>query len=288
MRRSTYGFLGFAAAIAASWMPSRSAACDLVDEPPLIGVSVPSKVAAVAPEQAGKIQSVPVVDGDCVKKDDVLFRLSSRLEELEVERLRPLAESDLIKLRALESLRRAEQQEGRVRDLRDKQISSGSDLEAQEFEVAVAKLRLQQAGMEQAQAKNELEQAIERREQRTVRSPFDGIVTLRMKSEGESIEKFVPVIEVMCLDPLWIEFDCPVNQMSRFALGSNVDVWPAQIKDEKPRKATIIHVSDKANASSHTFPVRAAVPNPDRTWKTGLKMLIQKPVDPTVPAKPGK
>jgi len=286
MRRTAYGFLGFATAIAAAWMPSRSAACDLVMEPPLIGVSVPSKVAAVAPEQAGKIRVVPVIDGDLVKKDDVLFELNSRLEELEVERLRPLAESDLIKLRALESLRRAEQQEGRVRDLRDKQISSGSDLEAQEFEVAVAKLRMQQAGMEQEQAKNELAQAIERLAQRTVRSPFDGVVTQRMKSEGESIEKFVPVIEVMCLDPLWIEFDCPVTERQLFALGSEVDVRPAQY--DELRKATVVHVSDKANASSHTFLVRAAVPNPDRTWKTGLKMLIQRPADPTVPAKPGK
>jgi len=291
MRKHLYGIIGVALAVAATRLPPRETAHAITrgttGEPPLIGVSVPSKSAAVAPEQAGKIIRVPVTDGQRVTKDAVLFQLSSRLEELEVARLRPIAEQDLITLRAQASLRLAEQHEARVRDLRDKQIASESDLEEQQFEVEVAKLRRQQAGIEQAQARNELEQAIERLAQRTVLSPFDGTVTRRMKGEGESIEKFVPVVEVMCLDPLWIEFDCPVQEQHLYVKGNFLEVTPAMLATE-PRKAEILHVSPNAVASSHTFVVRAAVPNPDHSWKTGLKMLIQRPADPTVPARPGK
>jgi RND family efflux transporter MFP subunit len=286
MRKHLYGIIGLALAVAATALSPRGTSHAVGGD--LIGVSAPSKVAAIAPEQAGKIIDVPVVEGQRVEKNGVLFQLSSRLEELEVARLRPIAEQDLITLRAQAGLRLAEQHESRVRDLRDKQIASESDLEEQQFEVEVAKLRQKQAGIEQAQARNELEQAIERLAQRTVRSPFDGIVTQRMKSEGESIEKFVPVVEVMCLDPLWIEFDCPVQDEHLFVKGNTIEVKPAMLASES-RKAEILYVSNKAVASSHTFMVRAAVPNADLSWKTGLKMLITRPVDPTEPAaKPGK
>lgn len=286
MRKSLYGLGGFAA-LAAAWLGPRGEALAVAVEAPLVGVSVPSKKAAVAAEQAGKIIEMPVVEGSRIAKDDVLFRLSSRLEELEVERLRPLAESDFIQQRARKALELAEQQGARVRDLRDKQITSDKELQAQVFEVEVARLKLTQAGIEQAQAKNEFAQAVERLAQRTVRSPFTGVVTERMKGEGESIEKFVPVIEVMCLDPLWIEFDCPLTEERRFAKGTEIEVAPSQ-RPADVRRATVQLLSVKAAAASHTFVVRAEVPNPDLSWKAGLKMLIHRPAADDVPSRPGK
>lgn len=254
---------------------------------PLIGITVASKVAAIAAEQPGKIVAVPVTDGTRVAKDDVLFELSSKLERLEVERLRSLADSNLIKQRAVAALRHAEQQEGRVRNLRDKEISSDSDLQAQAFELELAQLRVEQADIEQAQAANELAQAVERLDQRTVRSPFDGTVTQRFHSEGETVEKFVPVLEVMSLDPIWVEFDCPITEQHMFRVGGEVRVAPSFQPDD-PRVGRILFVSQKASTSSHTFMVRAAVANTDLSWKAGLKMLVDLPPAAEVPSKPGK
>lgn len=257
-----------------------------VPEGPYIGISIASKVAAIAAEQPGKIVDVPVADGDHVAKDDVLFRLSSKLEQLEVERLRSLADSGLIRQRAIAALRHAQQQEGRVRDLRDKEISSDSDLQAQAFEVELAQLRVEQADIEQAQAANELAQATERLDQRTIRSPFAGTVTQRFHAEGETVEKFVPVLEIMSLDPLWIEFDCPITEQQMFHVGDQVRVAPAFQPDDT-RLGKILFISIKASTSSHTCMVRAAVPNADLSWKSGLKMVVDLP-PAGVPSKPGK
>jgi RND family efflux transporter MFP subunit len=254
---------------------------------PLIGVTVPSKIAAVAPEQAGKIAAVPVSEGDRVTPETVLFRLSSRLEELEVVRLRDLADSDLSRKRAAVSLRHAEQEERRVRDLCDQKIASDRDLQAQIHEVELARVRLLQAHLEHAQAANELAQAVERLEQRTVRSPFAGIVTQRLRSEGEAVERFVPVVEVMSLDPLWVEFDCPVAEERSFEVGGEIVVAPA-VRQDDVRSAKILFVSMKATASSHTFMVRAAVANPDLRWKAGLKMVINPSPAAQPPSRPGK
>lgn len=273
-----------------SWPgPAPADAAPAAVSEPLIGVTVPSKSATVAPEQPGKLVSLPFKEGDRVEKDQVLFRLNSTLQELEVERLRPLAESNLIKLRAEANLAHAERQARRVQDLRDQDIASDADLQTQQHEVTIARLKLQQADIEQIQARNQLKQAIEKLEQRAVKSPFAGIVTQRMKSEGESVERFVPVLEVMAFDPLWIEFDCPMYMRDTFAKGSDVVVAPSFNPEESRIGQVILH-SMKATAASHTFVVRIAVPNEDRSWKSGQKMLIYEPTAPAGEAtpKPGK
>ncbi|MEZ6038371.1 MAG: efflux RND transporter periplasmic adaptor subunit [Planctomycetota bacterium] len=250
----------------------------------LVGISVPSRIATIAPEQAGKLVTMPVHDGDRVAAGDVLFALSSTLEQLEVDRLRALADSDLAARRARATLAYAEQQAKRERDLRDQEISSERDLQAQEHEFELARLRVEQAELDHAQARNALRQAEERLAQRTVESPFDGVVTHRFKSVGEAVEKFVPVVEVMTLDPLWIEFECPVTDKHLFREGGTVAVAPA-VQPDDVRTATITYVSPKATAASHSFMVRAAVPNPDRSWQTGLKMTVEPDTTQAAPPR---
>lgn len=264
--------------------PSRAGA----SQQPLVGLSVPSTVAVIAPEQSGMIVSLPVAEGDRVDEGQVLFRLSSELEQLEVERLQALAESNLIELRARTSLDHARKQELRVRELRNRDISSDSDLQKHTYEVELAQLRLEQAVIEKAQAKNELDQARAKLAQRTLLSPTDGIVAKRFKSVGETVEMFVPVLEVIDLDPLWVEFECPVDEESMFRPGAEVTVAPAYDPADQ-RVGNVVYSSMKATASSHTFLVRVAVPNEESPWKAGLKMLIDRPAGlQQNPSAPGR
>lgn len=295
---SRLGFLGCGAVLTVLGWPGEWNATPAPTAPPvsrpLIGVTVPSQVAQVAPEQAGKIVDMPFKAGDRVTRDQVLFRLNSTLQELEVERLRPLAESDLVVRRATAELAHERQKTARLRDLENQEITSAADLLDQVHRETVAELKLQQARIEQGQARNRLAQAIERLEQQSVRSPFDGIVTLRMKSAGESVERFVPVLEVMSFDPLWIEFDCPTHRIREFEAGTRIEVTPARQPDEK-RTAVVEFVSPKGNAASHTLMVRATLRNPSgaESWGSGLKVLVQRLEQPTGqpaarPARPGK
>ena len=251
----------------------------------LVGISVPSRYAQVAPEQAGKIATAVKRDAR-VKQGDVLFELNSTLEQLEVDRLQALADSDLFERRAKTTLAHAEKQAQRVRQMRDKEITSERDLQIQQHELELARLKVEQAALDRTQAENQLAQAKERLAQRTIRSPFDGIVTERFQGPGEAVEKFVPVIEVLSLDPLWIEFECPINERGLFLVGHTALVSPAMRPDDM-RTATILSHSAKANASSHTFTIRASVPNADFSWQTGLKMTIEPDPEAT-PSRPGK
>ncbi|MCR9245970.1 MAG: efflux RND transporter periplasmic adaptor subunit [bacterium] len=294
MKTTTIGVTTLLAALACNWPASSAATSSAPLQQPLIGVSVPSKTAQVAAEQPGKLVSMPLQDGNRVEKDQVLFRLNSTLQELEVERLRPLAESEFVVKRAMANLEHAEREAQRVRDLQQQDIASDADLQKLEHEVTIAKLKLEQAQIEQQQSGNQLQQALEKLNQRSVTSPFDGTVTQRMKGEGESVERFVPVLEIMSFDPLWVEFDCPTHLINNYRPGTKVRVQPSQ-SNEPSREATVVFRSPKGNAASHTMMIRASLPNPDNHWGSGRKMLITPVEDGPAdrvsaepPPKPGK
>lgn len=250
-----------------------------------VGVSLPSEVAEIAAEQSGTIVDMPVVDGATVEKNQVLFRLSSKVQELRVRRLETLSKSNLGLRKARAALDYALHEKDRLSELSDKNIASEKDLQLNELEVVLARLNHEQAELDQTVTSNDLEQAREILAQRTVKSPFAGIVTQILKGRGETSEKLVPVVEVVKLDPLWVEFECPVTDEALFRHGAKVLTSPTARKNES-RTGTVVYVSMKANPSSHTFRVRIAVPNKGHTWKAGLKMLIQLP--PDVRSKPPK
>ena len=161
-----------------------------------------------------------------------------------------------------------------MRELSARDIASRSTVDDVELESRLARLALDVAELGRAQLDNQLQQARERLDQRTLRCPFDGVVTRRFKQAGETIEQLAPVVEVISLDPLWIEFECPVAAEQSLTVGSRVQVRPA-VGGQAPRVAEIIYLSWKATPASHTLMVRASLPNAAYAWRAGLKMLVE-------------
>lgn len=254
------------------------------DESRLVGLSMPSHLAAIAAEQSGTIVEMGVQDGARVAKRGVLFRLSSELEQLEVNRLQALVDSQLEREKAAANLEHAKKKAARIRQLSDKEISAESTVLEVELESELARLSLGKADFEQKQLRNELLQAQQRLENRTLRSPLDGVVTRHFKQLGETADQLEPVVEVMSLDPLWVQFECPVSRENAFPLGSKVLVKPV-IGAHAPRVAEVVHVSLQAAVAGHTFSIRVSLANPNYDWRSGLKMSIEPIPDPA--AKPG-
>lgn len=253
----------------------------------LVGLTVASHLAAVAPEQAGTIVEMPALDGARISKGDVLFVLSNRLQQLEVARLRAIVESELEQNRALAGLEFAREKAERMRELSQQQISAPAAVQEVELESKLAQLLLGKAQFDREQTRNELQQAEERLTQRTLRSPLNGVVTRRFKQVGETTEELAPVVEVMSLDPLWVEFECPVTLERRFPIGTQVRVRTA-VGDSQPRLAQITHVSLKATPASHSFLVRASLPNEDYSWRSGLKVYVEAAPAPDAAPPQGK
>lgn len=239
-----------------------------------VGVTLPSRGAAVAPEQAGVIVEIAKAEGEKVSQGDILFRLSSEYEALEVERLEGLVGSEAAVLKAQRRFEYTEVVEKRVLELMVKEISSDAELQEARNARLLAKADHELALLEQKIQAIRLKQAKVRLAQRTIRSPVTGVVVAWHKQPGEAADRLAPVVEVACLDPLWVAFDCPLRDQRLFPMGEKVMVAPSLAPD-KGRKAKVVFVSMRATPSSHTFRVRLEVANPDRDWKAGQKMLIR-------------
>jgi RND family efflux transporter MFP subunit len=253
--------------------------------PYAVGVSRPSHVAAIAAEQAGTIVELPVAQGEVVTEGKIVFRLSSKIQQLRVDRLVTLTKSDLTVRRALAAFEHSSRLKARLAQLSEKNITSDAEIQDRELDAMLAKLKYEQSVIDQDLIKNELEQARVLLDQRTIRSPMSGVVTELFKQRGDTTEKLVPVLEVARLDPLWVEFECPVKDKALYRLDAKVELRP-WARPEESREGTVVFVSMRANPSSHTFRVRVATPNKGHTWKAGLKMQIALPKQAAAATEP--
>jgi HlyD family secretion protein len=118
-------------------------------------------------------------------------------------------------------------------------------------------------------ARLELERAEAALALRTIRSPFTGIVTERLLSPGELVDK-APILKLARIDPLRVEVFVPVAMFGRIGVGSLATVIP-EAPLSTPLEAAVTVVDRVVDAASGTFGVRLEVPNPDNRLPAGLK-----------------
>jgi RND family efflux transporter MFP subunit len=242
-----------------------------------IAVTVPSSMIAVGSEQEGAIADLPVVDGDVVKKGQVLFKLTTRVQELEVQRLAAIAESDALVRQAKAELERAEREEQRALTLHKQGIAGDAELDVKKRDANVARIRVDQALVDLDVAKLRYREAKARLEQRIVKSPINGRVGVLKHRCGETVEKLEPVMILVQLDPLWIEFDCPVEDEEYFQVGTRVGVQIDRHGSRwgESRQAKVVYTAPTVNPASQTFRVRLEMKNADNPWKAGIKVWVE-------------
>jgi multidrug resistance efflux pump len=155
-------------------------------------------------------------------------------------------------------------------------IRSEVDLQAAAHATLLAMITLEKAQLERTRINLEWEETKARLAQRTVRSPIDGIVARCLYQEGDTIDRLAPVIEIVDLDLLWIEFHAPVEHAELFQSGSVFQVRRAA-QPAEVRQAVVRHASLVADPSSQTFLTRLQMPNDRDPWRAGVKVIIELP-----------
>ena len=227
----------------------------------------------LSPVQSGKIRELPFEEGQRIEAGAIVLQLEDRIEELRADRLRMQVESGTRLAEAQRRYAHARQECERVQGLVDEGVGRDTELQAAKLELSVRELALQQAKLDESILRNEHEQARALLAQRATRSPIAGIVEQLHFDVGETIERFQPAIEVISLDPLRVEFDCPIEEATRFANGTKVYVRRDHARNEA-RIGVVEHSAQQAEASSHTLKIRIRLPNPLPHWRAGVKVWL--------------
>lgn len=209
---------------------------------PAVGTVEADERVVLQPETAGLIESLHFVEGQRVKKGDVLFRMRSRKEEAQVAQARAdrdLAHSNLERARTLAGTKAISQQE----------------------------LDLMESTLAARAATYELENR--RLEERLITAPFDGVVGPREVSAGQYVNAGVPLVTLVEDARVKVRFRLPERQLSLVRTGQLARVQVNAYRDRR-FEGKVELVNPEVDASTRTVEVRLMVPNGDGLLRPGM------------------
>ncbi len=201
----------------------------------------------VATEVAGKVVKIAFEPGAAVKAGDVLVQLDASTEE-----------ADLRAAESTAALTKANLE--RIHTLHDSGITSTSELDSSS---AAAKQATAQA--------HSIEATIAKK---TIRAPFAGRLGMRLVNLGQILKEGDPVSTLQALDPIYVNFSLPQQNLSQVAPGTVVQVT----SDAAPGatfEGKVNAISPEVDASTRSLWVQATIANGAEKLRPGMYASVQ-------------
>lgn len=229
---------------------------DLEDRITAVGELVARHHAEIAAEVDGRVTELIVEEGSAIRADQPLLELDPAKRRLE------LASARAHVAEAVAQVENDRRQLARQQELFDQRIASQSALDASETALRLAEAKLTASRADLGVETRALHEA-------TVRAPFDGLVVKRRVSLGEYVQVGEPLIELVSLDPIEVEFRVAEVDSSFVRTGQEVEVSVAPYPDRLFR-ATVTVISPTIDPHSRTLRVKAALDNTEGLLRPGL------------------
>jgi multidrug efflux system membrane fusion protein len=231
------------------------------------------------PRVSGYIDKVNYVEGQEVKKGDVLFTIDARLYRAELAR----ASADLTRARSQAELSGSEA--ARAKKLVDQQAIS---TESWEQRHAAAN----QAGADVAAAQAAVEQARLNLEWTQVRAPIDGRAGRAMVTAGNLVaagDSASVLTTLVSLDKVFVYFDADEATFLRYSQMARAGERPSERDARLPVRVALVgedgfahegrvdFLDNQLERSTGTIRVRAVLDNAERRFTPGLFARVQLP-----------
>ena len=196
----------------------------------------------VTAQVPGEVEAIEFESGDSVKKGDVLIRLEGA--------------ADRAQLNALEATAGLARQEyDRYQRLFKQGTISRSELDNR-----------------RAQRDQAVAQAQAQREQlnyKTVRAPFDGVLGIRQVDLGQFLQAGTPVVSLNQLQPIFVDFALPEQELSRIEKGLKVRVTLDAYADQQ-FEGEISAIEPGVSEATRNVSVQARFENKDNKLRPGM------------------
>jgi RND family efflux transporter MFP subunit len=221
------------------------------------GTTYPRAEAQVGPNASGIIDKIYVAEGARVRRGQVLARLDSRDAALRVEQARAALEAARVNLRATET------EHNRTKMMFDEKAATQMQLDQLVARLDAAKVGVQQAQVALSMAQKALSDA-------TVRSPINGVVTAKLKNEGEMATTMPPTVVLVVQDQsvLELRFRLSERSLAEVKLGDTVTARFEAIN--RTEKAKVTRIQAAVDPRTRTIEVVAELPNPGGQLRSGL------------------
>jgi membrane fusion protein (multidrug efflux system) len=196
----------------------------------------------VTTEIAGLVREIHFKSGDEVKAGAVLIQLN--------------ADSDLAQLASLEAAAELAQ----VTLTRDKvQLAAEAISQAQvDSDAADLKSKRAQAASQQATV-----------DKKTIRAPFSGRLGITLVNPGQYLNPGDKVVTLQTIDPIYIDFNLPQQQISGVSVGQPVTVLSDAYVGQ-PFSGKVTAIDSKVDTGTRNVQIEATVANPKKLLMPGM------------------
>ena len=210
------------------------------------GSLIPDEEVELSFETSGKVVAIYFKEGTRVKKGDLLAKINDK----------PL-QAQLLKLNA--QLKLTEEREFRQRQLLDRDAISresydqvATELQSLEADILLIKARISETEL---------------------RAPFDGIVGLRMISEGAFASTQTKIVQLVKITPLKIEFSIPERYTGEVSPGFPITFTVDCV--DNTFSAKVYAVDPQVDLDTRTIVARALYPNTKEELKPGRFVSVR-------------
>ena len=220
-----------------------------------IGTAAAVRGVTVSADLAGIVAAIDFESGKFVRKGDILVELDTRQERAQLAAAQ--AERELTKL-----------QLERMKGLSEQGVTARADLDT-----AVA-------AQKQAEAKvGEIQATIERK---TIRAPFSGNLGIRQVDLGQHLVEGAPVVPLQALDPIYVNFSVPQQQVANLHVGATVEV-SAPGAGIPSRSGKVTAVDSVVDPNTRNVQVQATLANADAKLRPGMFVQTTLSIGATEP-----
>jgi RND family efflux transporter MFP subunit len=209
------------------------------------GIVLPfKKVSVSSPVLQEVVEAVLVEEGDTVTEGQVLVKLRSEKETLEVQEADKRIELHEFTSKGLQTLL-AEKMGSR-----DQALKAGTELALARIAREAAQVRLNE---------------------KTVRSPLSGIVVKKHKETGESVDRVEKLVDIVNIDQVFVQFYLDPKLWTTVKPDQPVTVKFPVIGAGKEVRGRISFIDPQIDAGANLFRVKVLLDNKDHQIKAGMR-----------------
>jgi membrane fusion protein (multidrug efflux system) len=198
-------------------------------------------------ELAGTVREIAFASGGTVVKGALLVQLDVSSEAAQLRAAEAQAELARLNLE-------------RARDLRAQGVVSQADFDSS------------QAAFLRTNGEVDIVKATIAK--KTIRAPFSGRLGIRSVNLGQYVDAGAPIVSLQSLDPVYVDFNVPEQQLAQLKKGTAVRV----ATDASPGRAftgEVTALNPEIDASTRNIKVQATVANADGALRPGMFARVE-------------
>ena len=217
-----------------------------VDRIEAVGSAVANEQVTLAAPVTERIVRLNFDDGSFVRRGQVVAVLQQSQETAQLAEAQARA-------------RQAEQQLGRVTQLKNRGFATRADYDVQVAAAAAARAQAQQVRAQIGE--------------RVITAPFSGWVSLRNISAGAVVSQGSEIATISDVSTIKLDFPVPETLLATISPGQQIEAVSAAYPGQ-PFRGTIHSIDPVVDPNTRAVTARARLPNPDRRLRPGMMLTV--------------